>query len=49
MHMTEIEKYIINLRYVLRMLEDNSFSREEITEELKKELNRTINIQKNNA
>lgn len=36
--MTEIEKMIHNLRYVIRMLEDENYTREEIVSELRYEL-----------
>ena len=38
MGMTEQEKFIFNLRYVLRMLKDESYSRKELIKEFEQEL-----------
>lgn len=49
MAMTEEEKYIHNIRYVIGMLEDKRFTRKEIIQILKDEVERTIRISENRS
>ena len=42
MELSEEEKRIINLRYILRMLKDEHYSREEIITEIEHELKRCL-------
>lgn len=45
--MTDLEKHVFNIRYVLRMLKDNDYSREEIINELEQELQHATTLLKN--
>jgi hypothetical protein len=47
MPMTDDDKYIHNIKYVIAMLENKEFTRNEIIQILKNELERTMRVNEN--